>query len=217
MTERAPHAKGHGHGYLPAMGSDRLLPFYDVFTWLLGVRSAHRRLAEQAAVRPGHRVLEIGTGIGNLALLVARQQPHAEVVGLDPDPLALATARRKAARRGLRVQWDLGTAGELPYPDASVDRVLSSLMFHHLDEEEKDRTLAEVRRVLKPGGSLHLMDFGGSGGSRPGLLARILLRTDTRFHANSGDAIPDRMRAAGLNDAAEIDHRGGVAYFRAAR
>jgi ubiquinone/menaquinone biosynthesis C-methylase UbiE len=195
------------------MGSDRLLPIYDVFTWLLGVRAAHRRLAGQAAVRPGHRVLEIGTGTGNLALLVARRHAGAEIIGLDPDPLALAVARRKAERRGLRVQWDLGTAGELPYADASVDRVLSSLMFHHLDEAEKRRALAEVRRVLKPGGSLHLMDFGGS---HQGGLTR-LLHSNRRWHANAGDAIPERMRAAGLADAAEIDHRAGAAYFRATR
>ena len=214
MGEQAPHTKGHGHGYLPAMGSDRLLPFYDVFTWLLGAPAAHRRLADQAAVRPGQRVLEIGTGTGNLALLVARRHPDAEVVGLDPDPLALAVARRKAGRRGLRVQWDLGTAAELPYEEASVDRVLSSLMFHHLDEDEKRRTLAEVRRVLRPGGSLHLMDFGGS---HQGPLARILHRRTPRLDANTGDAIPERMRAAGLVDAAEIDHKAGAAYFRATR
>jgi ubiquinone/menaquinone biosynthesis C-methylase UbiE len=213
MGKQVPHTRGHGHGYLPAMGSDRLLPLYDPFTWLLGVRAAHRRLAEQAAIGPGHRVLEIGTGTGNLALLVARRYPGTEVIGLDPDPLALARARRKADRRGLGVQWDLGTAGELPYADGSVDRVLSSLMFHHLDEDEKRRALAEVRRVLKPGGSLHLMDFGGEQGP----LARILHRNNPRLHANVGDAIPGRMRAAGFTDAAQIGHRAGAAYFRATR
>jgi ubiquinone/menaquinone biosynthesis C-methylase UbiE len=215
MGNQTPHAKGHGHGYVPAMGSDRLLALYDPFTLLFGVRSAHRRLAEQAGIGPGHRVLEIGSGTGNLALLVAKRHPKAEVIGLDPDPLALAMARRKAERRGLDVQWDLGTAGELPYPDASVDRVLSSLMFHHLDEDEKRRALAEVRRVLKPGGRLHLMDFGGA--HHNGLLARLLHRNNARFRANAGSAIPELMRAAGLTDAAQIDHRAGAAYFRATR
>src|SRR4051794_13687120 len=48
MTEQVPQHTGHGHGYLPAMGHDRLLPFYDPFTRLLGVRSLHRTLADQA-------------------------------------------------------------------------------------------------------------------------------------------------------------------------
>jgi ubiquinone/menaquinone biosynthesis C-methylase UbiE len=219
MAEKAPHTHGHGHahghGYLPAMGHDRLLRFYDPFTRLLGVRSAHRRLAAQAGIQPGDRVLEIGTGTGNLALLVAREHPGAEVVGLDPDPLALAMARRKAARRGRQARFDVGTAAVLPYPDESVDRVLSSLMFHHLDEDEKRRALAEVRRVLKPGGSLHIMDFGGR--SNPGPIIRMLQRRNPLMHANAGDGILERLRAAGFADPAQVDDRSGMAYFRATR
>jgi ubiquinone/menaquinone biosynthesis C-methylase UbiE len=211
MAKQAPH--GHHH-YLPAMGHDRLLPMYDAFTWLLGVPAAHRRLVEQAGIRPGERVLEIGTGTGNLALRVARRHPGVEVIGLDPDPLALGIARRKAARRGLQVHWDLGSADNLPYETESVDRVLSSLMFHHLDVDTKQGTLAEVRRVLKPGGSLHLMDFGGH---QHGPLARLLHRANPRLHANADDAIPERMRTAGLKDVTQVGQRGSMAYFRATR
>src|ERR1700754_568285 len=87
MTDR--NASHPEHDYLPAMGHDRLLPLYDSFTWLLGASRVHRRLAVRAGVEPGHRVLEVGCGTGNLALRVQRMQPTAEVVGLDPDPLAL--------------------------------------------------------------------------------------------------------------------------------
>jgi ubiquinone/menaquinone biosynthesis C-methylase UbiE len=86
------------------------------------------------------------------------------VVGLDPDPKALAIAKRKAQRAGLAIQLDQGFSDGLPYPDASFDRVFSSLMFHHLKAEEKAATLREVRRVLRPGGSLHLLDFGPPSG-----------------------------------------------------
>jgi SAM-dependent methyltransferase len=140
------------HDYLPAMGNDRLLPLYDAFTWLLGVPRVHRRLVELAAIEPGHRVLEIGCGTGNLTLRAQRMHPDAEVMGIDPDPLALERARRKADRAGLPVRWDRGKAGELPYADESVDRVLSAFMFHHLDDAEKKSALAEVRRALRPRG-----------------------------------------------------------------
>jgi ubiquinone/menaquinone biosynthesis C-methylase UbiE len=212
MTEQVPQHTGHGHGYLPAMGHDRLLRFYDPFTRLLGVRSLHRTLADQADIASGHRVLEIGCGTGNLALLVAHRYRGATVVGLDPDPLALARARRKATRDGLPVQWDLGSAGDLPYPDASVDRVLSALMFHHLDEAEKHRALSEIKRVLRPGGRLHLVDFGGN---HRGLLARFT-RRNPRLQDNAGDRIAARMREAGLTDVGELGRgRLDVTFYRA--
>jgi ubiquinone/menaquinone biosynthesis C-methylase UbiE len=202
------------HDYLPAMGRDRLLPLYDPFTWLLGVPRVHRRLVELAGIEPGHRVLEIGCGTGNLALRAQRMHPDAEVVGLDPDPLALERARRKADRAGLPVRWDRGKAGELPYPDESVDRVLSALMFHHLDDAEKKSALAEVRRVLRPGGQLHLVDIAGH---HHGRAASRMLRNE-HLRDNAGEGIPDRMREAGLTDV-RTGERGRLSttYYRATR
>jgi ubiquinone/menaquinone biosynthesis C-methylase UbiE len=212
MSKQAEHA--NHHHYLPAMGHDRLLPLYDTFTWLIGIPTAHRKLVDQAGIGRGSRVLEIGTGTGNLALMVAKRHPGVEVIGLDPDPLALGRARRKSARRGLDVRWDLGSAADLPYESASIDRVLSSLMFHHLDEDTKRAALAEVHRVLKPGGSLHLMDFGGHA---HGPVAHLVRRRSGRLDANAGDRIPERMRAAGLTGVAQVSQRGNLAYFRATR
>jgi ubiquinone/menaquinone biosynthesis C-methylase UbiE len=137
------------------MGHDRLLPLYDPFQRLLGMGSVHRQLVDQARIQPAQRILDIGCGTGNLAMLIKRLHPDAEVVGIDPDPKALARAQRKAGREALSVQLNRGFAEELPYPDASFDRVLSALMFHHLGPEEKEKTLDEARRVLKPDGSLH--------------------------------------------------------------
>lgn len=88
--------EGHSKSYLPGMGHDRLLPLYDPLCKLLGMRKVHGQLVAQAGTRPGQRVLEIGCGTGNLALLVKRLHLGAEVVGLDPDPNALARAGREA-------------------------------------------------------------------------------------------------------------------------
>jgi ubiquinone/menaquinone biosynthesis C-methylase UbiE len=202
------------HDYLPAMGNDRLLPLYDTFTWLLGVPRVHRRLVELAAIEPGQRVLEIGCGTGNLALRAQRMHPDAEVVGIDPDPLALERARRKADRAGLSVRWDRGKAGELPYPDESVDRVLSAFMFHHLDDTEKKSALAEVRRVLRPGGQLHLVDIAGH---HHGRFGHRMLRNE-HLRDNAGEGIPNRMREAGLTDV-RTGERGRLrtTFYRATR
>lgn len=198
------HTHTREHDHLPPMGKQWLLPLYDPFTRLLGVRRIHRGLATAADARPGHRVLEIGCGTGNLALLVKARQPSADVVGLDPDRPALDRARRKARRRGLAVQWDEGSATELPYPDGSVDRVLSSLMLHHLPEEEKPRALDEARRVLRPDGELHLVDFGGPHGGGP---VRRRAQHDGRMHGQLGEGLADLLRAAGFADVAETGRR----------
>ena len=208
--------------YLSAMGRGRLLPLYDPLQRLLGMGSVHRQLVDQARIQPDQKILEIGCGTGNLAILVKRLHPGAEVVGIDPDPKALARAQRKARREALSVQLDRGFAEELPYPDAFFDRVLSALMFHHLGPEEKEKTLDEVRRVLKPGGSLHLLDFGGAKVRSDGFIARLharLHRRSEHLRDNFGDRIPTLMREAGFADPTEVAHRitivGRLIYYRA--
>jgi ubiquinone/menaquinone biosynthesis C-methylase UbiE len=214
-----PRIADAGRRYLPGMGRDWLLPLYDPFTRLIGIESAHRKLAEQAALESAERVLEIGCGTANLALLVKRMRPQLDVVGLDPDPKALARAARKARRAALPLELDRGFADELPYPDCSFDRVLSSLMFHHLEADLRAASLRQVLRVLRPAGSLHLMDFGGESHHLHGL-ARLARRSRT-LKDNWDDRIPTLMREAGFVDAAETGHLtkhvGRLTYYRATR
>lgn len=145
--------------FLPAAGRDWLLPLYDPFVKLLGGDAARRALLDQAALEPTADVLDLGCGTGTLVVLIAQRYPKARVVGVDPDPRALARARRKARRGGVLVALDEGYADSLAYPDGSFDRVFSSFMLHHLEPGDKVRALREARRVLRDGGSLHLLDF----------------------------------------------------------
>ena len=149
--------------FIPAMGKAWLLPLYDPLVWVLRLGRTRQALLREADLRPGHRVLDVGCGTGTLAILAGRMCPGAEIVGIDPDELALARARQKARRAGVKVRFDRARADALPYPDATFDRVLSTFMFHHLPGEEKRAMLGEVRRVLEPGGRLHLQDFAPAG------------------------------------------------------
>ncbi len=189
---------GRERGFLPGMRHAWLLPFYDPLTRLAGIGAVHRRLLEQAGLRPGQRVLEIGCGTGNLLLAAKRAQPTAVVIGLDPDLTALARAHRKARRRGLTVQLDRGHADELPYADDSVDVVLSAFMLHHVPAGEREAAVREVRRVLRPGGALHLVDVGGDDGTADGRGHRHRL---AREHAVSD--VPDLLRRAGFAEVVE--------------
>jgi ubiquinone/menaquinone biosynthesis C-methylase UbiE len=197
--------------YVPAATYDWLLPLYDVFAKLLGTEAAHRQLVDQADIEPTHQVLDIGCGTGNLTLLVKRLHPRAEVVGLDPDPKALARARRKGKERGLAVRFDRGFSDELPYAEASFDRVFSAFMLHHLALDAKEKTLREARRVLRSGGAFYALDFGGTNG----IIAHLF------HHAHLADQhrIPGLMQEAGFAEVTELAPRdtilGRVSYWRA--
>src|SRR5574342_1030100 len=148
-------------GYIPAAGSDWLLPLYDPILRFVfrdaGLRSA---MLAAARIEPRCRVLDVGCGTGTQAVLVKQAHPDAEVIGVDGDARVLAIARRKVEQAGVEVALDEALATALPYADARFDRVLSSLVFHHLAEGDKRRALAEIRRVLAPGGWFLLADFG---------------------------------------------------------
>ena len=105
-------------------------------------------------------MLDLGCGTATLTLLLKRQYPETTVVGLDADPEALKRARRKLTQAHVQATLTEGTATALPYADRSFDRVLSSLLFHHLTEEQTVQAAQEVYRVLKPGGSFFVADWG---------------------------------------------------------
>jgi len=112
-------------------------------------------------------------------------------------PGRLARSHRNARAAGVSIRFDQGFANALPYADASFDRVFSSMMFHHLPQDAKLATLREVRRVLKPGGALHLLDFLEPGGHSHNPLARWL-HTSKEMQDNTQERILSWMSEAGL-------------------
>jgi ubiquinone/menaquinone biosynthesis C-methylase UbiE len=189
--------------YVPAAGHDWFLPLYDPLVSLLGGDRARKALLDQSTIRPTHRILDVGCGTGTLAVLIKRLHPGVEVVGLDPDPKALARARGKAERAGVSVRFDQGYSDELPYAPASFDRVFSSFMLHHLSAEAKERTLQGVRRALAPEGVFHVLDFAGAVSRNDGGEDRLL----------------SLLREAGFDDPQLVGHRrwlvASLAYYRA--
>lgn len=150
--------------FLPGMGKPWLLPFYDLFSRRVGARALHERAAALADVAPGQSVLDVGCGTANLALTVLRAQPAARVTGLDPDAGALRVAARKATRRRVPITLVQGFADRLPNGDGSLDHVVSALALHHVPEEGRVLFAREALRVLRPGGKVTIVDFGGAGG-----------------------------------------------------
>jgi ubiquinone/menaquinone biosynthesis C-methylase UbiE len=160
-SHSAIHGSGHRHDYLPAAGLHMLLPVYDLLTRVLGSARVYDAVTGRPELTGARRVLEIGCGTGNLIQRVRKAHPSAQLTGLDPDPRALDIARRKAGSVPGLV-FDQGYAQELPYADGAFDRVLSSMMLHHLDDPAKAAAVAEVFRVLEPGGMVLVADIRAS-------------------------------------------------------
>ncbi|HRJ59128.1 MAG TPA: class I SAM-dependent methyltransferase [Anaerolineales bacterium] len=145
--------------YIPALRFKWLTPLYDpMLKWVMREETFKRKLIQHANIQPNMKVLDLGCGTGTLTLMLKRAHPEAQVTGMDGDSQILDIARNKS--RGTSIQWDKGLASFLPYPDSTFDRVVTSLVFHHLTKEDKRRAFKEVYRVLKPNGELYVLDFG---------------------------------------------------------
>jgi ubiquinone/menaquinone biosynthesis C-methylase UbiE len=204
MTKDHPHPlTKHRHDYIPAAGHDLFLPGYDLLTRVLGMRPVYDEFVSQVELFDGAQVLEIGCGTGNITQRLKRAQPGAQVTGVDPDPRALARAGRKL-RTAADIRFDRGYAQELPYADESFDRVLSSMMLHHLDDDVKGAAVAEAFRVLRPGGNMHVVDIVG------------------HHAAPGGAAIPALLASSGFESVSELGSRrlrffGPVRFYRSLR
>ncbi len=139
---------------------DLMVWFIDTFLFRGQLRELRQRTANLARIQPGEKVLDVGCGTGTLAIEVQSRVGRAgRVAGVDPGQEQIARARSKAARRNLPIDFQIGVIEHLAFPDQTFDVVLSTLMMHHLPDSLKRQGLAEIARVLKPGGRLVIADF----------------------------------------------------------
>ncbi|MGM0715399.1 class I SAM-dependent methyltransferase [Brevibacillus parabrevis] len=192
--------------FIPALRFHWLTSIYDpILRWTMQESSFKKRLIQQIQLRSGQRVLDLGCGTGTLTLLIKQSNPNTQVFGLDADPKVLEIARGKNASVGMDIIFDQGMSFELPYPDHSFDRVVSSLMFHHLSHESKKATLDEIYRVLKPDGELHLADWGKPHNQlmRIAFLSIQILDGFTTTRDNVDGKLPELINHSGFQDVEE--------------
>ena len=166
---------------------------YDLLAWLLllGRERAFRdTLVRLARLESGQSVLDVGCGTGSLAI-AAKQRvgPSGTVYGIDASPEMIARARKKASKAGVDVTFTNGVVEGLPFPDGRFDAVLSTLMLHHLPRAAREQCAREMRRVLKPGGRVLAVDFGGATGRRKSLIEH--------FHRHGRVAVHDIVTLLG--------------------
>ncbi len=205
--------------YIPALSMKWLTPFYDsLVEGPMSFARIRRELLAGMGDLNGKRILDVGSGTGTMSMLIKQAYPGVDMVGLDGDPQILEIARSKAKELGLEIRFEQGMSFALPYPDASFDVVMTSMMLHHLTKEDKQKTAREMVRVLRPGGKLYGVDFAEPRGFL-GKAIRPIARHFERVADNLDGFLPVMFRQAGFKDYAEISRYwfGGVATFQGSK
>ena len=171
------------------------------------------KLLALAVPSPAESALDVGCGTGTLTIGIKAKIAAGAVKGIDASPEMIDFAREKAAKARSEIDFQVGLIEAIPFPDATFDLVTSSLMLHHLPDDLKRKGLAEIRRVLKPGGRFLAMDFAAHSHSPIGHLLSI-------FGHSTGEPIVDvltpMLKDAGFSDVEAIPTRfKSVAYIRA--
>lgn len=190
-------------GYRSALRFAWLTRHYD---WILDLTMKDRRFKQEliktSNLQPNHRVLDFGCGTGTLTLLSKQVVPEAEVIGVDVDAQILRLAERRSTDASAMIEWIHGRLSDTFDRIAPVDRVLSSLVFHHLTTPEKKEAMSHLYRLLRPGGEIHIADIGRGHTMLMRLLQWPIRMFDgfDRTEANVRGEMPILLRESGFVD-----------------
>jgi ubiquinone/menaquinone biosynthesis C-methylase UbiE len=197
---------------VPAAGFHFLTPCFDLVAGITGVgRAFKERAVALAGITDGIRVLDLGCGSGLAALLVKERFPRCRVIGVDPDPRILGIARRRVEKAQVRgIEFVCARAEETGLDATSIDAVLCLLAFHHVPPRGKQEAAREMARVLRPGGTVLIVDL------RPLSPYRRELSDDERKspragrRSNTPSAVSAALAGAGLSVTEERSPGGGL-------
>jgi ubiquinone/menaquinone biosynthesis C-methylase UbiE len=151
--------------------------YYDLASTVISLgrdKAIRRKLLALAAPQSGEKLLDVGCGTGTFAIAAKARVPDLDVHGIDASPEMIEVAGEKAHKAAKEIDLRVALIEDLPFPNASFDIVTSSLMLHHLPDDLKRRGIAEIRRVLKPGGRFVALDIAAEGHSPIGHLLAIV-------------------------------------------
>ncbi len=212
--------------FVPALGKSGSLDRYDAAIALMTREKRWRSdLLRCAAPQPGERIVDIGCGTGTFAIALKNAVPESVILAVDPDPAVLEIARAKADVADAEIQWFEAMGDELDGIDAlrQCDKIVSSLVLHQCPMDVKKAIAAQMFRLLKPGGTLFIADYG----EQRSLLMRMLFRQIQLLDGfeytepNAKGCVPEILTAAGFKAVEEMKiiptPTGSISIYRAKR
>lgn len=187
-----------GTSYIPALRFNWLTRFYD---YLLGITFPEKKIKQalinQCTLNGSEKLLDFGIGTATLSLMIKQQFQAVSITGIDVDNKILKIAKKKT---GAAVDLQRYDGSNLPFNEGAFDIIVSSLVFHHIPTANKKNVLQELYRVLKPGGELHIADFGKPQNLYTKLAFAIFRRMDgeENTRVNSKGLLPEYIQKAGF-------------------
>ncbi|HEV7314704.1 class I SAM-dependent methyltransferase [Sphingopyxis sp.] len=195
--------------FVPALGKSGSLDRYDAAIALMTREKRWRSdLLRFAEPRPGERIVDIGCGTGTFAIALKQAAPESFVLAVDPDAAVLEIARAKAEVADTEIRWFEAMGDELDGIEAlrQCDKIVSSLVLHQCPMAVKEAIAAQMFRLLRPGGTLFIADYG----EQRSLLMRMLFRQIQLLDGfeytepNAKGCVPEILTAAGFEAVEEM-------------
>ncbi len=186
--------------YIPALRYNWLTKFYDrLLDVTFPERKIKQALIDECAFRDNENVLDFGVGTATLSIMIKQQFPSISITGIDVDSKILEIAKNKVNDNVQLVQYD---GSHIPLPDDSIDKIVSSLVFHHIPTLNKKIVLKELYRVLKSSGELHIADFGKAANLYTKAAFGIFRRFDgeENTRVNAMGLLPQFIKEAGFDN-----------------
>jgi ubiquinone/menaquinone biosynthesis C-methylase UbiE len=190
--------------FVPALRYKWLTPFYDFFARaIFPEKKIKESFIRSLNLSGNETVLDFGCGTGTLCLMTKKEYPAVTIIGIDVDAGVLSIAENKIAKQQMNIRLEKYDGENIPaFEGVQFDKVISTLVFHHIPTSTKKTLLIQLYRLLKTGGTFHVADFGKASNLYCKIASEIFGRFDGKENtsANLSERLPDFIKDTGFTE-----------------